>query len=62
MPNGPPPRVYVCALCHETFTATRSDLEALAEFALVFPAHPCELSDCELVCDDCYKPYRRKLR
>lgn len=57
--TGPPPRIYVCGLCHATCTATLSDLEALAEFARNFPNHPCDVSDCELVCDACYQPARK---
>lgn len=47
------PTTYVCAVCEGTFDKGWSDEEADAERAEQFPGF--EQSDCDLVCDDCYK-------
>ncbi len=46
------PDTYDCALCGGTFNKGRSDEEAMAEKAALFPGVPAE--ECDLVCDDCF--------
>jgi hypothetical protein len=47
------PNEFRCAACAGVFTKGWSDEEAAAERKDLFPGF--ERSDCELVCDDCFK-------
>jgi len=44
---------YVCNVCRETFTKAWSDEEADDELRARFPG--VDVTECELVCDDCDK-------
>jgi transposase-like protein len=48
---------YTCYVCKETFSRIRTDEEALDEGLYKWPE--CEVSDMEIVCDDCYKAFTR---
>jgi hypothetical protein len=44
---------YTCAVCGQTFTKGWSDEEAAKEREETFPGF--DESECDLVCDTCYK-------
>lgn len=44
---------YVCSVCKEEFEQGWSEEEAEAELAETFPGF--NKSECDIVCDDCYK-------
>lgn len=51
---------FTCAVCHGTFVKKRSDTEAAAESADLFP--PEELAEgSATVCEDCWQNIRRTL-
>jgi hypothetical protein len=47
------PNEYECAVCHEVFEMGWSEEEAEAELKTKFPGF--EKSECDIVCDDCFK-------
>jgi hypothetical protein len=48
--------LYTCARCRGTFHKGRSDAEAEAEYARVFPGCPLPGSGAtDVVCDDCFR-------
>jgi hypothetical protein len=44
---------FTCVVCRKTFTEGWSEEEAMAELAKNFPDVP--LSECEILCEDCYR-------
>jgi len=44
---------YTCAYCKGTFNKGRTDEEAEDELAEMFPGYT--TSECDLVCDSCWK-------
>lgn len=44
---------YVCAYCHQEFTATAPDAEARAEYEQTFGVTMDEVP-ADVICDDCY--------
>lgn len=44
---------YQCAMCKTVFETGWTDEEATAELGDQFPGH--DKSNCDVVCDDCYK-------
>jgi hypothetical protein len=49
-----PGESYECAVCHGTFTRTRSDEEALAERRATW-TEPFGDDECAFVCEDCFQ-------
>ena len=46
---------YTCALCGKEFVSEWSEEDALSEVAQNFPGY--DKSECDVVCDDCYKQF-----
>jgi Fe2+ or Zn2+ uptake regulation protein len=53
-------RYYKCAHCGGIFEKGRTDEEAMAEQKEDLPGVP--LSECDLVCDDCYKQFYKEIQ
>lgn len=51
---------YTCACCHQTFTAERSDEEAVAECKREFGVTPDEIP-CDVLCDECFHAFQEWL-
>lgn len=47
---------YQCAYCEGVFIRGRSDEEAYLEYQNNFGFAPI-ISECDIICDDCYKKY-----
>lgn len=51
---------YTCSACGHSFVTERSDEDARAEAATVFPDVP--MADMAVVCDNCYQRMMRWLK